>query len=98
MAEPEGATMPYFCTFWDWKDDPPFDEIEARLNALITRGATSVHLAAPSCGRDDHCLVISDTPLTEAQAEARWDEWFGRVILDGPSYFWSASADPEPDP
>ena len=88
--------MAHYCTFWDWEDGPPFSEIEARVNALLDRGATRVFFAAPNCGRDDYCLVVSDIPLTDDEAEKKWDDWFGRLPDEEP-YDWSDSDDPEPD-
>jgi hypothetical protein len=88
--------MAHYCTFWDWKEDPPFDEIEARVNALLERGATRLYFATPNCGRDDYCLVISDIPVKDDEAETKWEDWFGN-LPDDDAYDWTEWNDPELD-
>ena len=88
--------MAHYCTFWDWKSEPPFDEIQARINSLLERGATGIYLVEANCGRDDYCLVISDQPLTDEEAEQRWDDWFGSLPDEEP-YDWSFDDEAQAD-
>ena len=57
---------------WDWKQDPPFEEIESCINDLLHRGATQICLADSAEGTDSYRLVISDRMLTQAELSVAW--------------------------
>lgn len=59
---------------WDYREQPPMDVL-ARLLTEVSAGA--VHLAQVDTGSDEYAIVLSNQPLTGAEAhavyEARWE-------------------------
>ena len=70
------VAMRCFGTCWDFKDDPPLDEIEERINWLLAHGANEIGLLQAD-GGDTFCLLISDKRVVpRAIIEEIWDEWW----------------------
>lgn len=54
---------------WDWREQPPWDEISDAQQ----RGFLHVRLV-PDTGSDAYVLVLSDAPVSEAEAQAVFNE------------------------
>ena len=97
-GQPDDTARMAYCTFWDWKDDPPYDEISSRINSLLQRGAKEIHLydADPGSG-DTHEVVIAARKLSPRERLAVWSffsEDDSAWPADGSGYDWKK--DPEP--
>jgi hypothetical protein len=77
-------TMRCFGTCWDFKDDPPIDEIEERINWLLAHDANEIGLLEAD-GGDTFWLLISDKrDVPQAIIEQIWNEWWKTRYSDEP--------------
>lgn len=60
---------------WDFKESPPFDEIEQCVNELLRKGAREIRLVEANTASDEFGLVISDRLLTDLQLADAWQHY-----------------------
>jgi hypothetical protein len=60
---------------WDYKESPPFEDIEQCVNELLQGGAKEIRFAEADTGSDDFGLVISDRSLTKSQLDDAWQQY-----------------------
>lgn len=66
---------------WDWRGQPDLDRL---ARALFTVSGGTVHLRQVETGSDQYAIVLSDKPLTEAEAYASYRENLeGAPFADG---------------
>lgn len=60
---------------WDWAQQPDL----ARLTVIVREMSGGiVHMRLAETGTDDYALVVSDTELTQADADAEYGRWWER--------------------
>ena len=71
--------------FWDWKQQPDLQAVEASINSMLSSGATRIHLTTADTNDDSYCLVVSDSKLSQAEALHAYEDWEDTVSPDGPA-------------
>ena len=56
---------------WDWRQQPDIGQLAAAVHDLSNG---QVHLNMADTGSDDYALIVSDQPLTDAEARHIWEE------------------------
>lgn len=57
---------------WDFKEQPPLDDIAAEIEVMSARG--KVWVCRPETGTDSYALLLSDRELTPEQVQKIYDE------------------------
>ena len=58
--------------FWDWKEQPPMDEIAAAVQEL-SAGGSATYMREADTGTEDHAWVVSDAELSDEQASEAYE-------------------------
>jgi len=56
--------------FWDWKEQPDFEEIISALEKYKSPTIKQV-----DTGADEFAIVIGERPITEKEAQKSYDDW-----------------------
>jgi hypothetical protein len=85
--------------WYKWRDTPPWEEMSARINSLLRRGATSIHILSAGSAMDtDYEMVIVDGELNYSEAcdaFSAWLEIWGREVdEDSDGYDWKTQLEP----
>jgi hypothetical protein len=84
--------------WYDWKVAPPWDEISARLNSLLRRGATGINIYDAGSTNDNGCeVVIVDGELNATEASnafTAWMEIWWEVVDEDHGFDWRTQPEP----
>ena len=84
--------------WYDWKVAPPWDEISARVNSLLRRGATVINIYDVASSNDNDCeMVIVDGELSSIEAAEAFKAWLGLwwdEIDEEQGFDWETRPDP----
>ncbi len=64
---------------WDWKEQPPLDDIAAEIEAMSAKGKVWVY--RPETDSDSYALLLADRALTPEQAKQIYDEPDAQVCI-----------------
>lgn len=65
--------FPHAITFWDWKQDPPWEEYSEAATRLLAAGVREIHFTEPDTGGDTYAVVVAPLRLSRAEAEDLWN-------------------------
>lgn len=69
---PGPPRLPHAITFWDWKQDPPWEEYSEAATRLVAAGAREIHFTEPDTGGDTYAVVVAPLRLSRAEAAYLW--------------------------
>lgn len=58
---------------WDWRGQPPMEEIATRVNASMFTGGTFMYVV-PFTGDDNYAVVLSPVQMNLAEVKRAYDE------------------------
>ena len=85
-------------TWYKWKDSPNWDEISERINSLLRRGATTIHIYDANFGlSSDYEMVIVDGELNATEASEAFNTWMAmwwQEVDEDLGFDWKTQPEP----